>query len=59
MEDEVAKVNAWMARRYGPRGAKDPEIILEVKSFLDVLMRDMGLKVERKRGGILGILRNG
>ena len=30
MEADVARVNAWMARRYGGRGRRDPEIVLEV-----------------------------
>ena len=57
MMEEVAKVNAWMARRYGARGRKDPEIISEVQSFIDVLMTDLGLRVERKRRGLFGALR--
>jgi dimethylaniline monooxygenase (N-oxide forming) len=47
MEADVAKVNAWMARRYGVRGRRDPEIILEVQTFLDELTEDLGLRVPR------------
>ena len=57
MEGEVAKVNAWMARRYGARGARDPEIILEIQTFFDVLMQDLGLKVSRRNKGRSGGLR--
>jgi hypothetical protein len=33
----------------GP-GARDPAIVLEVQGFLDVLMRDLGLRDKRKKG---------
>lgn len=49
MEKHVALVNAWMARRYGSRGAVSPEIILESQSFLDELMKDLGLNPYRKK----------
>ena len=57
MEEDVAKVNAWIARRYGARGARDPEIILEIQTFFDVLMQDLGLEVYRRNKGWLGALR--
>lgn len=57
MEADVARVNACMARRYGARGAKDPEIILEVQWFFDVLLRDLGLRAKRKQKGIMGVLK--
>ncbi len=50
MEREIARVNAWMARRYGARGAKDPEIVLEVQRFPDVLLRDLEIETRRTRG---------
>lgn len=56
MGADVAKVNAWMARRYGVRGRRDPEIILEVQTFLDELMEDLGLRVQRKNQGFFGPL---
>ena len=56
MEFDVAKVNAWMARRYGSRGRRDPEIILEIQTYFDTLMEDLGLRVERKQRGWLGLL---
>ena len=56
MEMDVATVNAWMTRRYGVRGRRDPEIILEVQTFLDTLMRDLGLRVQRKNKGFFGPL---
>ena len=57
MEKEVALVNAYMARRYGARGAKDPEIILEVQWFFDLLMQDLDLPMKRKQRGWLGGLK--
>jgi dimethylaniline monooxygenase (N-oxide forming) len=56
MEADVAKVNDWMARRYGARGRGDPEIVLEVQTFLDELMKDLGLRVQRKNRGFFGPL---
>ena len=50
-EDSIELVNAWMRRRYGMKGAKDPEIVLEIQTFLDVLCRDLGIEVERKKKG--------
>jgi dimethylaniline monooxygenase (N-oxide forming) len=55
MEREVARVNCWMARRYGAPGARDPAIVLEVQGFFDVLMQDFGLEVKRKRGWLKGL----
>ena len=54
MEIDVATVNAWMTRRYGARGRQDPEIILEVQTFFDTLMEDLGLRVQRKNKGFFG-----
>jgi dimethylaniline monooxygenase (N-oxide forming) len=56
MQADVAKVNAWMTRRYGARGRRDPEIILEIQTFLDQLMEDLALKVHRKNRGFFGPL---
>lgn len=56
MQADVAKVNAWMTRRYGSRGRRDPEIVLEIQSFLDKLMDDLALKVHRKNRGVFGPL---
>ena len=50
-EDSIELVNAWMRRRYGMKGAKDPEIVLEIQTFFDVLCRDLGIEVERKKRG--------
>lgn len=52
MEIDGATVNAWMTRRYGARGLKDPEIILEVQTFLDT----SGPEVQRKNKGLFGPL---
>ena len=56
MDRDVARVNAWMARRYGARGRRDPEIVLEIQTFLDQLIEDLGLKVHRKNKGFWGPL---
>ena len=56
MDKDVAKVNAWMARRYGARGRRDPEIVLEIQTFLDRLMEDLCLNVHRKNTGFFGPL---
>jgi dimethylaniline monooxygenase (N-oxide forming) len=56
MEVDVARVNAWMARRYGARGRRDPEIVLEIQTFFDQLMQDLGLRVHRKNKGFFGPL---
>ena len=54
MEHDVALVNAWIARRYFPRGLRDPEIIIEIQTFFDIIMADLGLTAERRRRGIFG-----
>ena len=49
MEKEVSMVNAWMSKRYGASGQREPDIVTEIQSFFDVLMGDLGLQAERKR----------
>lgn len=46
---EIRFNQAFQERRYGLRGARSPEMILEARSFLDVLCRDLGIEVQRKR----------
>lgn len=50
MEWDVAKTHAWMARRYGARGHSLPEVVLEVQTYFDVLVKDLGGRVKRKGG---------
>ncbi|KAF2795856.1 FAD/NAD(P)-binding domain-containing protein [Melanomma pulvis-pyrius CBS 109.77] len=50
MEADIAKTHAWMARRYGARGHSLPEVVLEVQTFFDVLVRDLGAEIKRKGG---------
>jgi dimethylaniline monooxygenase (N-oxide forming) len=50
MDWDVAKTHAWMARRYGARGHSLPEIALEIQTFFDVLVGDLGGDVMRKGG---------
>ena len=57
MEKEVAKVNAWMARRHGRKGLQGPEIVLEIQTYFDALMKDMGLEIKSKRRDFFGILK--
>jgi dimethylaniline monooxygenase (N-oxide forming) len=40
---------AFQRRRYGIKGSRDPEIVLEVQSFLDTICADLGVRVDRKR----------
>ena len=51
LNHEIALVNAWMAHRYGYRSVREPAIIMEVQTYLDALVRDLGLPVYRKRSG--------
>ena len=46
---EIRFNQAFQERRYGLRGARSPELILEARSYLDVLCRDLGVEVQRKR----------
>ena len=39
---------SFQRHRYGLRGARDPEIVLEIQTFLDQLCGDMGVEVYRK-----------
>ena len=58
LESTVARFNCWMWRRYmSTRGNNYAIVALEIQAVFDTLMRDMGLKVQRKRKGIFGIFR--
>jgi dimethylaniline monooxygenase (N-oxide forming) len=52
LDSEIAKVNAWMARRYFSRRRTRQVASAEIQDVTDVLMRDMGLKVYRKSNWI-------
>jgi dimethylaniline monooxygenase (N-oxide forming) len=54
MDYEIAKVNAWSARRYLSRGRQRQVASGEIQDVCDMWMRDLGLEVYRK-GGLLGI----
>jgi dimethylaniline monooxygenase (N-oxide forming) len=54
MDYEIAKVNAWSARRYLSRGRQRQVASGEIQDVCDMWMKDLGLKVHRK-GGLLGI----
>jgi len=59
METQISEVNAWERRRYRDKASRYPVGGLEIQDFIDVLMRDLGLDPERKRGmgprGLLGL----
>ncbi|OAG37894.1 hypothetical protein AYO21_07866 [Fonsecaea monophora] len=46
---EIRFTQAFQERRYGLRGARAPELLLEARSYIDVLCRDLGVEVHRKR----------
>jgi dimethylaniline monooxygenase (N-oxide forming) len=48
-EADVELKLAFARRRYGVRGGRDPEVVLEVQSFLDQICRDLGVGIWRKR----------
>ncbi|KAF2114287.1 hypothetical protein BDV96DRAFT_600997 [Lophiotrema nucula] len=50
MEMDIARVHNWMARRYGARAMTSPEIVIEVQSYFDALVKELGCKVNRKGG---------
>jgi hypothetical protein len=45
LDYEIAKVNAWMARRYLSRGRTRQIASAEIQDVTDILMRDMGLSL--------------
>jgi dimethylaniline monooxygenase (N-oxide forming) len=48
MKREVALVNAFMRRRY-PRRRNSPIALLEVRDWMDLMMRNLGLRTDRNR----------
>jgi thioredoxin reductase len=46
---EIRFNQAFQERRYGLRGARAPELILEARSYIDLLCHDLGVQVHRKR----------
>ncbi|OQV07744.1 hypothetical protein CLAIMM_12134 [Cladophialophora immunda] len=46
---EIRFNQAFQERRYGLRGARSPEMILEARSYIDMLCRDLGIEPQRKR----------
>ncbi|KAA8646116.1 hypothetical protein EYZ11_005526 [Aspergillus tanneri] len=49
MEMEAATFNAWTRKRYIEQGKKHSYIVYDFISYLDTLMRDLGLNPRRKR----------
>jgi hypothetical protein len=52
MDMDIARVNAWCARRYLGRGTGRQIASAEIQEVIDLLMRDLGLNVRRKRNWI-------
>ncbi|KAF2715452.1 FAD/NAD(P)-binding domain-containing protein [Pleomassaria siparia CBS 279.74] len=50
MDMDIARTHAWMARRYGAKGHSSPEVPIEIQTYFDVLVNDLGGKVHRKGG---------
>lgn len=62
MDKDVAHMMAFMSRRYPNTGNNSPSAALEIRSFIDVMLSDLGLKWNRKQAktsnemaGFLGI----
>ncbi|KAJ5254793.1 cofactor FMO1 FAD enzyme [Penicillium chrysogenum] len=49
MELEAATFNAWTRKRYIEQGKKHSYFIYDYTSYLDILMRDLGLNPRRKK----------
>jgi hypothetical protein len=49
MDRDVANMTAFMARRYP--GRFHPLAPVEIQSYIDRMMQDLGLRVDRKRMG--------
>jgi hypothetical protein len=50
METRISEVNAWERRRYRDKASRYPVGGLEIQGFMDILMQDLDLEPERKRG---------
>jgi len=48
MDREVARTNAFMKRRY-PGKRNIPLALLEVRDWMDMLLRDLGVRTDRNR----------
>jgi len=48
MDEDIALMTVFMKRRY-PNGKNVPTALIEIQDFVDVLMRDLGLRSDRKR----------
>jgi len=48
MDYEIAKLNAWCARRYLSRGETKPLVAAESQDIIDLWMKDLGLEVHRR-----------
>ncbi|KAK4182963.1 hypothetical protein QBC35DRAFT_526401 [Podospora australis] len=50
MEREVAEWHAWSRKRYVAQGRKHAYAIFDFLPYVDVLLKDLGVKHDRKRG---------
>jgi hypothetical protein len=46
---EIRFTQAFLERRYGLRGARAPELIMEARHYIDLLCHDLGVEVYRKK----------
>ncbi|KKY16303.1 putative flavin-binding monooxygenase-like family protein [Phaeomoniella chlamydospora] len=53
----ISEIQSWRSLRYGPRGTRDPEIIMEIQGYFDKLCKDLGLQPDRKRRQGKGLFR--
>lgn len=51
LEQEVALANAFCERRYVAKGRHQPLVLFEAQGLFDGMVRDLGLRVERRGGG--------
>ena len=49
MEEDISLVNAWQYLRYRDRSAVYTDGSVEIQYFIDLLMKDLGLRADRKR----------
>lgn len=49
MEEDISLVNAWLYLRFRDRSAVYPDGSVEIQDFTDLLMKDLGLRADRKR----------
>ncbi|KAI9370358.1 cofactor FMO1 FAD enzyme [Aspergillus egyptiacus] len=56
MEQECATFNAWARKRYLEQGKKHAYMVYDYISYIDTLMRDLGLRTKRKNNPVAELL---